>query len=318
MPYSPSTTGFPISIDTLINPSDSDDTSTFDHAGLETTQNDAIEALETKVGINSSASTTSLDYLIKSSSSSNPGHKHTLANGATDVTSTASELNILDGATLSTTELNYVDGVTSAIQTQLNAKAPTASPSFTGDVGIATGANIQVNSADPKRTMYIPASAMFPSITSPCASITQIETSTNKVNIKVLDFDGAGTSKEYAEFGIQSPTYWDASTVTVQFVWYATAGSGTVKWEIAGGAFSDDDALDTAYGTEQSVSDTLLATGDVHITSETSAVTIAGTPVAGDWIQFRVDRDPANDTNTSDARLMGIRIRFGMAQYSDA
>jgi hypothetical protein len=36
---------------------------------------------------------------------------------------TSTELNILDGATLSTTELNYVDGVTSAIQTQLDAKA---------------------------------------------------------------------------------------------------------------------------------------------------------------------------------------------------
>ncbi len=34
----------------------------------------------------------------------------------------ATELNILDGATLTTTELNYVDGVTSAIQTQLNGK----------------------------------------------------------------------------------------------------------------------------------------------------------------------------------------------------
>ena len=49
-----------------------------------------------------------------------------------DVTSSAAELNILDGATLSTTELNYVDGVTSAIQTQLNAKAPLADPTFTG------------------------------------------------------------------------------------------------------------------------------------------------------------------------------------------
>ena len=35
------------------------------------------------------------------------------------------ELEILDGATLSTTELNYVDGVTSAIQTQLDAKQAT-------------------------------------------------------------------------------------------------------------------------------------------------------------------------------------------------
>ena len=35
------------------------------------------------------------------------------------------ELEILDGATLSTDELNYVDGVTSAIQTQLGAKQDT-------------------------------------------------------------------------------------------------------------------------------------------------------------------------------------------------
>jgi hypothetical protein len=42
--------------------------------------------------------------------------------GGVAVTSTAAELNILDGVTASTTELNYVDGVTSAIQTQLDAK----------------------------------------------------------------------------------------------------------------------------------------------------------------------------------------------------
>ena len=43
--------------------------------------------------------------------------------GGTAVTSTAAELNVLDGipATLTATELGYVDGVTSAIQTQLNA-----------------------------------------------------------------------------------------------------------------------------------------------------------------------------------------------------
>jgi len=40
------------------------------------------------------------------------------------VTSTASELNILDGVTATTAELNYVDGVTSNIQTQLDGKAP--------------------------------------------------------------------------------------------------------------------------------------------------------------------------------------------------
>ena len=50
---------------------------------------------------------------------------------------TSTELNILDGATLSTTELNYVDGVTSAIQTQLNDKA--SSSDLTTHTGASTG-----------------------------------------------------------------------------------------------------------------------------------------------------------------------------------
>jgi hypothetical protein len=54
-----------------------------------------------------------------------------------DVTATASEVNILDGATLSTVELNYVDGVTSPIQIQLNNKMSNALPTGQFWVGVA-------------------------------------------------------------------------------------------------------------------------------------------------------------------------------------
>jgi hypothetical protein len=54
-----------------------------------------------------------------------------------ELLATSTELNILDGATLSTTELNYVDGVTSAIQTQLDAKA--AATDLTSHTGASTG-----------------------------------------------------------------------------------------------------------------------------------------------------------------------------------
>ena len=62
-------------------------------------------------------------------------------------TITEAELEILDGATVTTTELNYVDGVTSSIQTQIDAKAPIASPTFTGTVTIPT-ADINAGSID--------------------------------------------------------------------------------------------------------------------------------------------------------------------------
>lgn len=53
------------------------------------------------------------------------------------VTSTAAELNLLDGVTATTAELNYVDGVTSNIQTQLDAKLSSIDlSSYTGDVDI--------------------------------------------------------------------------------------------------------------------------------------------------------------------------------------
>jgi hypothetical protein len=64
------------------------------------------------------------------------------------VTATASELNILAGATLSTAELNYVDGVTSAIQTQIDTKAPTASPTFTGTVSGITSTMVGLGNVD--------------------------------------------------------------------------------------------------------------------------------------------------------------------------
>ena len=59
---------------------------------------------------------------------------------------TSTEVAILDGATVTTAELNYVDGVTSAVQTQLDAKASlTADQSWSGsqrgtisDVGTKT------------------------------------------------------------------------------------------------------------------------------------------------------------------------------------
>ena len=55
------------------------------------------------------------------------------------VTATTAELNIMDGVTATTAEINYVDGVTSNVQTQLNTKAPSASPTLGGTITITGG-----------------------------------------------------------------------------------------------------------------------------------------------------------------------------------
>lgn len=155
--------------------------------------------------------------------------------------------------------------------------------------------------------LYVPAVAMWPRITSGCAAITKTEMSTSLVNIQTLDFDQ--TSSEYAQFTISLPKNWNNGTVTATFYWTASSGSGTVTWGIQGGAYSDDDALTVALGTAQTVTDTLLATNDLHVTSATSAITLAGSPADADFLAFQIYRDVA-DSLSGDAKLLGVVIQL--------
>lgn len=72
---------------------------------------------------------------------------HTELNAVVGLTSSTSELNVLDGITATTAELNHTDGVTSNIQTQMDTKAPLASPTFTGTLTAPTAALTTVSVA---------------------------------------------------------------------------------------------------------------------------------------------------------------------------
>jgi hypothetical protein len=61
------TTSFPTGLDALTNPTGSSSLTSPDHAGQHADANDAIEALQTKVGVNGSAVTSSLDYMVAAS-----------------------------------------------------------------------------------------------------------------------------------------------------------------------------------------------------------------------------------------------------------
>ena len=54
------------------------------------------------------------------------------------VTASTVEINKLAGLTASTAELNNVAGINSSVQTQLDSKAPTANPTFTGTATVPT------------------------------------------------------------------------------------------------------------------------------------------------------------------------------------
>lgn len=162
-----------------------------------------------------------------------------------------------------------------------------------------------------KHTVWIPAGSLTSRTTNgPAAG--NVETTTNKVMIRTLDFDAA--TIEYAQFQIQMPKGWNEGTVSALFVWShaATATNFGVVWGVQAVAVSDDDALDVAFGSAVTITDTGGTTNDLYRSSETGAVTIAGTPAENDVVVFQVYRDATNgaDTMAIDARLHGVALFY--------
>jgi len=168
-------------------------------------------------------------------------------------------------------------------------------------------------------TIYVPAGAMLARTTNGAASGT-VETATNRVMLRTLDFDP--TTIEYAQFSVRMPKSWNEGTVTAAFTWKhaATTTNFGVVWGIQGVALSNDDAADTAFGTAQTVTDTGGTTNDIYISDATSAVTIGGTPAAQDWVCFQIYRDATagGDTLAIDAGLLGVTLYYTTDAATDA
>lgn len=162
-----------------------------------------------------------------------------------------------------------------------------------------------------QHTIWMPAAAMVAATTNG-AAVGAAETTTNKVMVKTLDFDAS--TEEFAQFMIQMPKSWDEGTLIAQFIW--THGSTTTNFGVAWGleavAFANDDALDTAWGTEVATVDTGGTTNDCYISPESTAVTVAGSPGAEELVAFRVTRVVGNgsDNMAVDAKLIGVKIHY--------
>ena len=189
-------------------------------------------------------------------------------------------------------------------------------------LGLAIGSDVQAYNAGTKiagvETIWIPAVAMYPNSTNGCADIAQVELS-NGPEIKVLDFDAS--SDENAQFAIAMPKSWNEGTVTFKAFFTVTGtNTGTVAWGLSGVAISDNDSINTAFGTN------VVATAKAHsgtsndldVTAESGAVTIAGTPAVGDQCYFQIMRDVSADNQSGDARLLGIKLFFTTNAGNDA
>lgn len=220
--------------------------------------------------------------------------------------------------TVSGTTLTFTTAPVSGTSNILTVGASSMSIGTPSD-GTVTDAKLATGCVKGTHTIYVPAGAMTARTTNGAAAGT-VESTTNKVMLKTLDFDAS--TAEYAQFSVRMPKSWNEGTITAAFTWTANSTStNSAIWGIQGVALSDDDAIDTAFGTAQTVTDANKSTAyDVNITAATGAVTIAGTPAAEDWVVFQVYRDATNgsDNLAVDALLIGVTLYFTTDATTDA
>jgi hypothetical protein len=191
--------------------------------------------------------------------------------------------------------INVTEGMSFWIADENKYLVATSSSTFSELATAAAGGTYQI---------WVPANAMTARTTNGAAAGSS-ETTTNKIMVATLDFDQS--TDEFAQFRYRMPKSWNESTVTMTFQWTATT-TGDVVWGAQAVAISNDDAMDSAFGTAQTVTDGVTAANDYMESAATSAITIGGTPAEGDLVVFQVYRDADNgsDTLAADAKLLGV------------
>tara|TARA_R110002110_G_scaffold248507_1_gene464692 strand:- start:375 stop:2936 length:2562 start_codon:yes stop_codon:yes gene_type:complete len=218
------------------------------------------------------------------------------------------KLNVANGGTLTLGNDIASAGTHATLLTATpNSTAASSTLAFVGDI---TSKGNSVKTVG-KESIWVPASAMYPSTTNPCADLAQVETTALRPDLKVLDFDPS--SDEFAQFTVAFPKSWNEGTVTFQPFWTVTGtDTGTVAWQLGGIAVTSDATINTAFGTL--VAPAALAhsgtSNDLMVSVESGAVTIAGSPSTDDVCFFQINRDVSADAQTGDARLIGIKLFF--------
>lgn len=156
----------------------------------------------------------------------------------------------ITAATTTTTEIGFVNGVTSSIQTQINTKAPSASPTFTGTIGTPLAANavVKTDGSSNLTTGSV-------SLGSQVSGTLPVANGGTNVTTKLMAIDtytGNGTS--------QSPSHSLGTTPTTVIVLRTDAGAIPCIWVTAIGAGASHDFNGTRQTNE------ITAVGSTTIT----------------------------------------------------
>ena len=239
--------------------------------------------------------------------------------GTSILDTNGNELFILTATSSAVNEITYANAATG------NGPTFTASGETNVDIninpkgsGVLKSGTAAVQIAG-KETMWVPAAAMYGPTTNP-ADAAQVETTATRPDLKVFDFDAS--TKQYTQFTVAMPKSWNEGTITYQVYWSpSTTNTGNCIFGLQGVACADGDTIDVAYGTAIEVTDAGIGTvEDQQVTSESSAMTVAGSPAAGEQTYFQLYRDAADgsDTFTGEARVLGVKVFFTTDAANDA
>lgn len=186
--------------------------------------------------------------------------------------------------TATATELNYVDGVTSAIQTQLDAKAPLASPTFTGTV------------------------------TLPVALTGVIRTDSGVVSVDTDVTDIVSAASDIAAGKVELAT--TAETTTGTDATRAVTPDGLHDMTSLAGAawFLDEDDMVSNSATKTASQQSIKAYVDANIGG--GSVDTSGTPVLNDFARF-TDADTIEGRSYAEVKAdLDLEIGTDIQAYS--
>ena len=271
----------------------------------------ATEGQTSFTGADANGST--LGFLVNNCSVSLNGVR--LSIGADFTTPSGTVVTLIQAASLN--DILVVEALNSFAVSDafLKSAGGTINGSLTVDGTITTGSALVKNVG--KETIWVPASAMSPSVTQGCAPLATIEIYSNRPNISTLDFDTSII--EHAEFGVAFPKSWNKDDVTFQIYWSAqSTSSNGVSFNMTALALNDTSDINLiGYGPQVALTDTHSASfTKINITSESSALSIgtSNNPAPSDSaiVYFKLQRQTysSNDTLASDVRVHGIKLFF--------
>ena len=136
---------------------------------------------------------------------------------------------------------------------------------------------------------------------------------TGATHTQLGTMDFADSANLSAQYHLKLPSDW-TSTVDAKFVWFTSATTGDVVWQLSTICRADAEVAEAAFNTASTVTDTAKGTTLQLNDASITGVTVTGC-AAGELMLLKVQRDSghASDSLAATARLIGVELTYRRA-----